>query len=125
MRAPTIDASSRSTPTPMRWVMPLECWRASSARRALSGSQADAARFGGPGRGCVRPGQRPPGGRGGRAADAGATRAPAAAAQPLRGMAARLGDWEVAITAAEEARRLAEEFGEPQWAAAADTAMSM
>ena len=41
------------------------------------------------------------------------------------GMAARLGDWEVAVTAGEEARRLAEEFGEPQWAAAADTAMAM
>ena len=40
-------------------------------------------------------------------------------------MAARLGDWEVAMTAAEESRRLAEELGEPQWAAAADTAMSL
>ncbi|WP_028066961.1 ATP-binding protein [Solirubrobacter soli] len=40
-------------------------------------------------------------------------------------MAARLGDWDVAITAGEEARRLAEEIGEPQWAAAADTALSM
>lgn len=34
-------------------------------------------------------------------------------------MAARLGDWDVAMTAADEARRLAEEFAEPQWAAAA------
>ncbi len=42
-----------------------------------------------------------------------------------RCMAARLGDWDVAITAAEEARRLAEEFAEPQWAAAADTAISL
>jgi DNA-binding CsgD family transcriptional regulator len=41
------------------------------------------------------------------------------------GMAARLGDWDAALTAGEEARRLAEELGEPQWAAAADTAMSM
>jgi DNA-binding CsgD family transcriptional regulator len=40
-------------------------------------------------------------------------------------MAARLGDWDVALTAADEARRLAEEFAEPQWAAAADTAISM
>jgi DNA-binding CsgD family transcriptional regulator len=40
-------------------------------------------------------------------------------------MAARLGDWEVALTAADEARRLAEEFAEPQWAAAADTAISL
>jgi len=41
------------------------------------------------------------------------------------GMAARRGDWEAAITAGEEAKRLAEEFAEPQWAAAADTAISM
>jgi ATP/maltotriose-dependent transcriptional regulator MalT len=41
------------------------------------------------------------------------------------GMAARLGDWDVALAAAEEARRLAEEFMEPQWAAAADTAISL
>lgn len=41
------------------------------------------------------------------------------------GMAARRGDWEAAITAGEEARRLAEEFAEPQWAAAADTAISL
>jgi len=41
------------------------------------------------------------------------------------GMAARIGDWDVALTAADEARRLAEEFGEPQWAAAADTAISL
>src|SRR5271166_5299694 len=34
-------------------------------------------------------------------------------------MAARLGDWDVAITSAEEARRLAEELVEPQWQAAA------
>jgi len=40
-------------------------------------------------------------------------------------MAARRGDWEVAMTAGEEARRLAEEFAEPQWAAAADTAISL
>ena len=40
-------------------------------------------------------------------------------------MAARRGDWEAAITAGEEARRLAEEFAEPQWAAAADTAISL
>ena len=39
--------------------------------------------------------------------------------------AARRGDWEVAMTAGEEGRRLAEEFGEPQWAAAADTAISL
>jgi DNA-binding CsgD family transcriptional regulator len=40
-------------------------------------------------------------------------------------MAARRGDWEVAITAGDEAKRLAEEFAEPQWAAAADTAISI
>jgi DNA-binding CsgD family transcriptional regulator len=40
-------------------------------------------------------------------------------------MAARRGDWEVAITAGEEARRLAEEFAEQQWAAAADTSISL
>jgi DNA-binding CsgD family transcriptional regulator len=40
-------------------------------------------------------------------------------------MAARIGDWDVALTAADEARRLAEEFAEPQWAAAADTAISL
>lgn len=40
-------------------------------------------------------------------------------------MAARLGDWDVAVTAAAEARRLAEEFAEPHWAAAADTAISL
>ena len=40
-------------------------------------------------------------------------------------MAARIGDWDVALTAADEARRLAEEFGEPQWAAAADTAIAL
>lgn len=40
-------------------------------------------------------------------------------------MAARLGDWEVSITAADEARRLAVEFAEPQWQAAADTVISL
>ena len=40
-------------------------------------------------------------------------------------MAARRGDWEVAITSGEEARRLADELAEPQWAAAADTAISL
>ncbi len=40
-------------------------------------------------------------------------------------MAARRGDWEASVTAGEEARRLAEEFAEPQWAAAADTAISL
>ncbi|HUO72394.1 MAG TPA: AAA family ATPase [Solirubrobacteraceae bacterium] len=40
-------------------------------------------------------------------------------------MAARLGDWDVATTAADEARRLAEEFAEPQWGAAADTVISL
>lgn len=40
-------------------------------------------------------------------------------------MAARLGDWEVAMTAADEAGRLAEEFAEPQWGAAADTVISL
>jgi len=40
-------------------------------------------------------------------------------------MAARIGDWDVALTAADEARRLAEELGEPQWAAAADTATAI
>jgi ATP/maltotriose-dependent transcriptional regulator MalT len=39
-------------------------------------------------------------------------------------MAARLGHWDVAIPAAEEARRLAEELAEPQWMAAADTAIA-
>jgi len=40
-------------------------------------------------------------------------------------MTARLGDWHVALTAADEARRLAEEFAEPQWAAAADTSIAL
>ena len=40
-------------------------------------------------------------------------------------MAARLGDWDVALTAADEARRLAEEFADPQVAAAADTAFAL
>ena len=40
-------------------------------------------------------------------------------------MAARLGDWDVAIPAAEEARRLAEEFAQPHWEAAADTVISL
>jgi DNA-binding CsgD family transcriptional regulator len=40
-------------------------------------------------------------------------------------MAARLGDWDVAITLAEESKRLAEELAEPQWAAAADTAIAL
>jgi ATP/maltotriose-dependent transcriptional regulator MalT len=40
-------------------------------------------------------------------------------------MTARLGDWHAALTAADEANRLAEEFAEPQWAAAADTSISL
>ncbi|MCW2506117.1 MAG: transcriptional regulator, LuxR family [Actinomycetia bacterium] len=40
-------------------------------------------------------------------------------------MAAQLADWGVAIPAAEEARRLATELGEPQWVAAADTVDSI
>jgi hypothetical protein len=40
-------------------------------------------------------------------------------------MAARIADWDVALTAADEARRLAEEFADPQAAAAADTATSL
>jgi DNA-binding CsgD family transcriptional regulator len=40
-------------------------------------------------------------------------------------MAVRLGDWDVAIAAAEEAKRLAEEFAEPQWMAAADTVIAL
>ena len=40
-------------------------------------------------------------------------------------MAARIGDWDVALTAADEARRLAEELADPQAAAAADTAISL
>jgi ATP/maltotriose-dependent transcriptional regulator MalT len=40
-------------------------------------------------------------------------------------MAARLADWDVAIPAAAEARRLAEELGEPQWEAGADTVVSL
>ena len=40
-------------------------------------------------------------------------------------MAARLGDWAVALTAADEAGRLAEEFADTQAAAAADTAFSL
>ena len=40
-------------------------------------------------------------------------------------MAARMGDWEVAIAAADEARRLAEELGQRQWGAPADTAISL
>ena len=40
-------------------------------------------------------------------------------------MAARLGDWDVAVTEAEEASRLADELAEPQWQAAADTVVSL
>jgi DNA-binding CsgD family transcriptional regulator len=40
-------------------------------------------------------------------------------------MAARLADWDVAIPAAAEARRLATELGEPQWEAGADTVVSL
>jgi len=40
-------------------------------------------------------------------------------------MAARLGNWEVAIAAGEEAKRLATEFDEPHWQAAADTVISL
>ncbi|MEU5943299.1 AAA family ATPase [Micromonospora sp. NPDC047548] len=40
-------------------------------------------------------------------------------------MAAQVADWAVAIPAAEEARRLATELGEPQWIAAADTVDSI
>jgi DNA-binding CsgD family transcriptional regulator len=40
-------------------------------------------------------------------------------------MAARLGDWDVAIPAAAEARRLAEELAEPQWVAGADTVIAI
>jgi len=40
-------------------------------------------------------------------------------------MAARLAEWDVAIPAAAEARRLAEELGEPQWEAGADTVVSL
>jgi DNA-binding CsgD family transcriptional regulator len=40
-------------------------------------------------------------------------------------VAARLGDWEVAIPAAEEGRRLAEEFAQPHWEAAANTVISL
>jgi DNA-binding CsgD family transcriptional regulator len=40
-------------------------------------------------------------------------------------VAARIGDWETAITAADEARRLAEEFADPQVAAPANTAYSL
>jgi len=40
-------------------------------------------------------------------------------------MAARLADWDVAIPAAAEARRLAEELSEPQWEAGADTVVSL
>jgi len=40
-------------------------------------------------------------------------------------MAARTGDWDAALAAAEEARRLAEEFADPQAAAAADTVISL
>ena len=39
--------------------------------------------------------------------------------------AARVGDWNVALTAADEGRRLADEFADPQAAAAADTAVSL
>jgi ATP/maltotriose-dependent transcriptional regulator MalT len=40
-------------------------------------------------------------------------------------MAARLAEWDVAIPAAAEARRLAEELGEPQWEAGANTVVSL
>jgi DNA-binding CsgD family transcriptional regulator len=40
-------------------------------------------------------------------------------------MAARRGDWEVAMTSGEESKRLAEELAEPQWVAASDTAIAL
>jgi hypothetical protein len=40
-------------------------------------------------------------------------------------MAARIASWDVAITSAEECRRLAHELGEPQWVAAAETVDSI
>jgi DNA-binding CsgD family transcriptional regulator len=40
-------------------------------------------------------------------------------------MAARVANWDVAIPAAEECRRLASELGEPQWVAAAETVDSI
>ena len=40
-------------------------------------------------------------------------------------MAARLGAWDEAIPAAEEAKRLAEEFAQRRWQAAADTVISL
>jgi DNA-binding CsgD family transcriptional regulator len=40
-------------------------------------------------------------------------------------MAARIASWDVAITGAEECRRLAHELGEPQWVAAAETVDSI
>ena len=40
-------------------------------------------------------------------------------------MAVRLPDWDVAIPAAEEARRLATELGQPNWLATAETAVAM
>jgi DNA-binding CsgD family transcriptional regulator len=40
-------------------------------------------------------------------------------------MAARLPDWDVAIPAAEEARRLASELGQPIWLATAETAIAL
>jgi DNA-binding CsgD family transcriptional regulator len=44
----------------------------------------------------------------------------------LRGtVAARLADWDVAITSADESRRLADELEEPMWAAGAETVRSL
>ena len=40
-------------------------------------------------------------------------------------VAARLGDWDVALPAAEESRRLADELGEPLWGAGAETVISV
>ena len=125
---PKTRASSRSTRTPIRWVTRPGCSRASNSAAGDERLDTDAARFFGPAALVVG------------AFDLGNDFL-AAAVDGLRTegrlghlprlltlyacMAARIGDWDVALTAADEARRLAEEFAEPQWAAAADTAISL
>ena len=127
-RTPTTRACSRSTRTPIRWATRPACWSACEGRGRRCELDTDAARFFGPAALVVG------------AFDLGNDFL-AAAVDGLRtegrlghlprlltlhsSMAARIGDWDVAITAADEARRLAEEFAEPQWAAAADTAIAL
>lgn len=124
---PRTRASSRSTPMRIRWVTPPVLRRLTDAAQDER-VDTDAARFFGPAALVVG------------AFDLG-TDFLAAAVDGLRtqgrlghlprlltlysSMAARLGDWDMALTAADEARRLADELADPQSTAAAETAISM